>query len=465
MLFNSLEFILFLPIVLVLYFLTPHKVKWGLLLAVSFLFYSFWKPEYLILIITSIIVDYFAAIRIEKTDNLKLKRFFLTVSLVTNLGMLFTFKYLKFFLVNLGVVIPSLYPTPDSPVMKILLPVGISFYTFQTMGYTIDVYKGKLKAERHLGYFALYVSYFPQLVAGPIERASHLLPQFKSINPIKAENLIIGFSRILWGFFKKVVIADRLALFADVIFANPTDYSGFPLIVGILFFTFQIYCDFSGYSDIAIGIAKVMGIDIIENFNIPYSSVNISEFWKRWHISLSSWFRDYLYFPLGGNKKGIPRTYFNLLLVFTLSGFWHGANWTFLVWGILHGIYLIFYKMTSHLFTRLPKQISIVITFIAVSFAWVFFRAKSLNDALYIIRNVFHSINWRGFVPGLTGTDLMLSIVFIAYMTVIHHRFNFNLSRLTDLKPYQQLLFLSITFCLIICFGIFNENKFLYFQF
>jgi D-alanyl-lipoteichoic acid acyltransferase DltB (MBOAT superfamily) len=333
------------------------------------------------------------------------------------------------------------------------------------MGYTIDVFKGRMKAERHLGYFALYVSFFPQLVAGPIERASHLLPQFKARKTVSFDNLIIGFGRILWGFFKKVVIADRLALFADVIFSTPSDYSGLPLLVGILFFTFQIYCDFSGYSDIAIGIAKIMGIDLIENFNLPYTSINIHEFWKRWHISLSSWFRDYLYFPLGGNRLSLQRTFFNLLFVFTLSGFWHGANWTFILWGLLHGTYLIIWKMLHPFTNTIPKLLSRIITFIAVSLAWVLFRANSISDAIYIYRNVLHPLHWKGFLPGLTVTDLVLSGIFIVYLGMIHHNLSFNLSRLATLKPWKQILFFSITLCLIISFGIFNESKFLYFQF
>jgi D-alanyl-lipoteichoic acid acyltransferase DltB (MBOAT superfamily) len=465
MLFNSLEFVLFLPIVLVLYFLIPQKGKWGLLLGASFLFYSCWKPEYLLLIITSILVDYFAALGIDKTDNPRLKKGLLTISLITNLGMLFVFKYFKFFLHNIGIIIPLSGPGTDSQILKLLLPVGISFYTFQTMGYTIDVFKGRMKAERHLGYFALYVSFFPQLVAGPIERASHLLPQFKARKTVSFDNLIIGFGRILWGFFKKVVIADRLALFADVIFSTPSDYSGLPLLVGILFFTFQIYCDFSGYSDIAIGIAKIMGIDLIENFNLPYTSINIHEFWKRWHISLSSWFRDYLYFPLGGNRLSLQRTFFNLLFVFTLSGFWHGANWTFILWGLLHGTYLIIWKMLHPFTNTIPKLLSRIITFIAVSLAWVLFRANSISDAIYIYRNVLHPLHWKGFLPGLTVTDLVLSGIFIVYLGMIHHNLSFNLSRLATLKPWKQILFFSITLCLIISFGIFNESKFLYFQF
>ncbi|MDP8232128.1 MAG: MBOAT family O-acyltransferase [Candidatus Zophobacter franzmannii] len=448
-----------------LYFITPHKGRWSLLLASSFFFYSCWKPAYLLLIITSIVVDYFAAIGIEKATEKTTKKILLGLSLLTNLGMLFVFKYFKFFLFNISQLIPQISLPPDSALMQLVLPVGISFYTFQTMGYTIDVYNNKMKAERHMGYFALYVSFFPQLVAGPIERAGHLIPQFKKKRKVDINNLINGSARILWGFFKKVVIADRLALFADVVFANPTDYSGFTLVLGILFFTFQIYCDFSGYSDVAIGIAKVMGIDLIENFKLPYNAINVKDFWNRWHISLSSWFRDYLYIPLGGSRASLIKTTFNLLVVFTLSGLWHGANWTFLLWGLIHGLYLLIYKFTKPISSKLPKLVNVTITFFAVSFAWVFFRAKTVNDAFYILGNIFSKTSWKGFLPGLTLTDLILSIIFIIFMAIIHRVLNYNLSKITEIKPWKQILFFSVTFCLVISFGIFNENKFLYFQF
>ncbi len=465
MLFNSLEFALFLPIVLILFHLIPAKGRWGLLLGASFLFYSFWRPEYLLLIVTSIVVDYIAGIRIEKSKSQRIKKTFLIISLITNLGLLLFFKYFNFLANSIVNLIPTMQFETNHRFLNVLLPVGISFYTFQTMGYTIDVYKGKLKAEKHIGYFALYVSFFPQLVAGPIERADHLLPQFKKKKPITNDDLLIGFSRIVLGFFKKVVIADRLALFSDEVFNHATSYSGIPLIIGVVFFTFQIYCDFSGYTDIALGIARIMGIRLLENFKTPYLSRNINEFWKRWHISLSGWFRDYLYIPLGGNRISIPRKYLNLIIVFVLSGFWHGANWTFMIWGFVHGVLLIGWNILKPLNLRIPKAISIFLTFIVVSIAWIFFRASSLSDSLHIIGSIISPVHWGGFLPGLTMTELILSAFFITLMSIIHSRLGADMQKMLNQSPLKRVLVLSSLVVLIFSFGIFNENQFIYFQF
>ncbi len=464
MLFNSLEFALFLPVILILFHIVPQRGRWGLLLGASFLFYSFWRPAYLILIVTSIIVDYIAGIRIESSNSERTKKLFLYLSIVTNIGLLFFFKYFNFLSGSLLGLFTDAYPQ-GYKFIDVLLPVGISFYTFQTMGYTIDVYRRKLKAERHLGYFALYVSFFPQLVAGPIERAGHLLPQLRTKKHIESDDFLIGISRIIFGLFKKVVIADRLALFSDEVFSHATAYSGLPLIIGVVFFTFQIYCDFSGYTDIALGIARMMGIRLLENFKSPYIAHNINEFWRRWHISLSAWFKDYLYIPIGGNRISIPRKYLNLAIVFALSGFWHGANWTFMIWGLIHGVMIILWNILKPFNLKIPRFLGVVITFTLVSLAWIFFRADSLFEACYILKNIVSPLSWGGFLPGLTLTELVLSFVFIALMGLIHLKFETDLSKFTTIKPMQRVFILSALVVIIFCFGIFNENQFIYFQF
>ena len=301
-----------------------------------------WKPEYIFLILFSTIVDYYCGLKMEGAQNRTYKKLFLTLSLFTNLSVLFAFKYLNFFSDSIRYILNEFNIFYNIPYFNVLLPVGISFYTFQTLSYTIDVYRGQKKAEKHLGVFALYVSFFPQLVAGPIERSTRLLPQLKKENSFDYLRFKNGLLLMLWGFFKKIVIADRLAVLVNTVYNNPIDYQGITLIIATIFFAFQIYCDFSAYSDIAIGASKIMGYDLMKNFNRPYFSKSIAEFWRRWHISLGSWFRDYLYFFLGGNKKGQLIWYKNLMLVFLISGLWHGANWTFVIWGFLHGFYMIF---------------------------------------------------------------------------------------------------------------------------
>lgn len=300
-----------------------------------------WKPEFIILIILSTIIDYFAGLKIYGSKSIKIKRLFLCFSIISNLGLLFAFKYFNFFSDSFRALLQQFSIPMDPITLKVILPVGISFYTFQTMSYTIDVYREKIGAQKHLGIFAVYVSFFPQLVAGPIERATNLLPQFFEKHNFEYKRAADGLKLMLWGFFKKVVVADRLSSIVNIVYNDPTSFTGTPLILATIFFAFQIYCDFSGYSDIAIGAAQIMGFRLMDNFKRPYFSRSISEFWKRWHISLSTWFKDYLYIPLGGNRVAIPRWYANLFIVFLVSGLWHGANWTFVIWGALHGIYLI----------------------------------------------------------------------------------------------------------------------------
>ena len=321
MLFNSLHFLIFFPIVIVIYFCIPHKYRWILLLFASYYFYMSWKAEYVILILISTIIDYFVAIKISREDNEKMRKIYLLLSIITNIGLLISFKYLNFISSSVSEFL-QLFSIQFSPIiLDVLLPVGISFYTFQTLSYTIDVYRRRIKPERHFGIFAVYVSFFPQLVAGPIERGKNLLPQFLEKHYFDYIRVTNGLKLMLWGFFKKIVIADRLAVVVNAVYNNPTEFTGAPLILATVFFAFQIYCDFSGYSDIAIGTAQVMGYNLMDNFKRPYFAGSISEFWQRWHISLSTWFRDYLYIPLGGSRVSIPRWYFNLIIIFIVSGF------------------------------------------------------------------------------------------------------------------------------------------------
>ncbi len=338
--FNSIHFLFFFPIVIFTYFSIPHKFRWVLLLAASYYFYMCWKAEYVLLILFSTFVDYFCARRMEAVPKTSARKKYLVLSLVTNLGLLFSFKYFNFFSDNVQFVLDRFNLFVDLPYFNVLLPVGISFYTFQTLSYTIDVFLGKIKAERHFGIFAVYVSFFPQLVAGPIERGKNLLPQFQTVQSFDYNRVRFGMALMLWGFFKKLVIADRLATFINPIYNNPQDFSGVELMLATYAFAYQVYCDFSGYSDIAIGSAKIMGIDIMQNFRRPYFSKSASEFWRRWHISLSTWLNDYVYMPLLARVRywGGFATPFALIMTFTLCGLWHGANWTFVMFGFVHGL-------------------------------------------------------------------------------------------------------------------------------
>lgn len=401
MLFNSLHFILFFPLVVGLYFLIPQKYRWILLLIASYYFYMCWKVEYIVLIIFSTIIDYGVAIKMVSFKEKKDRKKWLYLSLLTNLGLLFSFKYFNFFNESVRLAFNQFNLLYEISSFEALLPVGISFYTFQTLSYTIDVYNDRTKPERHLGRFAVFVSFFPQLVAGPIERSNHLLPQFVKKQHFSYDRVKSGLQQMLWGFYKKVVVADRLAIVVDGVYNNLDSYAGIPLIIATLFFAFQIYCDFSGYSDIAIGSARVMGFELMENFKFPYYSKSISEFWKRWHISLSTWFRDYVYIPMGGNRVVKWKWYYNLAITFLVSGFWHGANWTFIVWGALHGAYLILATVTQNtqlrVLSKLPlflnKIVHLGVTFSLVCFAWIFFRSNNLSDSIYIIVNLLPKID------------------------------------------------------------------------
>lgn len=400
MLFNSLHFVIFFTIIFFSYYVIAHKYRWPLLLIASYYFYMCWRPEFIVLILFSTIVAYLTGNAIYNSDNEKRRKRFLTLSLICNLGLLFIFKYFNFFTAEITAFLSLMNIQYHLPKFDLILPVGISFYTFQTLSYTIDVYRGNQIPEKNIGKFALFISFFPQLVAGPIERSVNLLPQFNKKVKFDYQQVTNGLKLVMWGLIKKVIIADRLSVIVNQVYSHPTDYSGMYLTFATILFTFQIFCDFSGYSDIAIGTAKMLGFDLMKNFDRPYFSKSIAEFWKRWHISLSSWFRDYLYISLGGNRCSPVRQQFNVFITFLISGLWHGANLTFVVWGALNGFYIIIanltYKVKSKLLhtagidtkTNYFKFIQIIITFSLISFTWIFFRADTLADAVYIVKNL-----------------------------------------------------------------------------
>ncbi len=387
--FISVEFLVFFVAVVSAYFMVPHRWRWVLLLVASYFFYAYWNVNYIVLIVFSTLVDYVVARQLAVTDieNIRRRKFLLSLSIGVNLGVLFLFKYFNFFNESLANLLTQVGVPYDMATLNVLLPVGISFYTFQSMAYTIDVYRGQIEAETHFGRFATYIAFFPQLVAGPIERAGNMLPQFRQRFRFDEARVVSGFQQMLWGFFKKMVVADRLAIYVNEVYNNVPSYSAPTYLVATVFFAFQIYCDFSGYSDIAIGVARVMGFELMENFRQPYLSRSIGEFWGRWHISLSTWFRDYLYIPLGGNRVPFGRELVNLMVVFVVSGLWHGANWTFVIWGALHGAYLVIERLLRRIIGH-KKGIplgGIALTFALTCFAWIFFRANSVDDAFYIV--------------------------------------------------------------------------------
>ena len=403
MIFNSLAYLIFFPIVITCYFLLPFKYRWVLLLASSYYFYMSWNIDLIYLILFTTVVSYVCAILIENTENIKRKRIFLTIALVSCLGVLFFFKYFNFLSLAVLRLLGSFGMELPDFTLNVILPVGISFYTFQTLSYVIDVYRGKIKTERHFGYYALFVSFFPQLVAGPIERPENLLPQLKICHKPDAAEFTEGLKIIVRGFFKKIVVADLAAGVVNAVFNNPSEATGFNIIVASLLFSVQIYCDFSGYTDIAIGCARLMGIKLMKNFNMPYSAKSIREFWSRWHISLSTWFRDYLYIPLGGNRCSSARYLTNIFIVFLVSGLWHGAEWTFVIWGALHGLYQIIGFLTQNtrekIYDRLRvnKDSKVVAlwktfcTFSLVLFAWIFFRANNLSELGVLLNRLLFS--------------------------------------------------------------------------
>ncbi len=475
MIFNSLPFICFILVFLPIYFNLKGKAQLFWCLAGSYFFYGWWDWRFLSLIAFSTLVDYWVGSQLGKTKNQSIRKRLLWLSVIVNLGFLGFFKYFNFFIDSFGMLLQSLGLQPSIHTLSIILPVGISFYTFQSMSYTIDVYREKIPVERDLLKFATYISFFPQLVAGPIVRASDFLPQFDRVKKLQWERFTLGFSQMLWGFFKKVVVADSLAPFVDQCFATPGGYSSMHLMVGVVFYSFQIYCDFSGYSDIAIGLARMMGFDFPENFRTPYFSRSFSEFWSRWHISLSSWLRDYLYIPLGGNRHGTFNTYRNLMLTMLLGGLWHGASWTFVFWGFLHGMYLVVQRLGLNSWNRfthvtnIPSVfkfgMEITMVYLLTCLAWIFFRSADFSIAVELINQI---ISFERFSPGSIVNKLIAlkGVMLIGLLLIVE---------LSDLKlEYRDLLMRSPVFrvvsfaillCLIAFLGTFGSNAFIYFQF
>lgn len=465
MLFNSFHFLYFILVLLPIYYISPHKYRWIILLVASCYFYMTWNPFYVVLIFFTTITSYLASIGIENTQNVKNKKVYLWSSVIASLGVLFYFKYYNFFIDTVNT-----YTRSEFEMMDFLLPIGISFYTFQTMSYTIDVYRKDIKAERHFGIYALFVIFFPPLVAGPIERSESLMPQFRKTHKLKIENFIIGCKQIIIGFFMKLVIADRLSIYVDTVYNNVDSFSGYTFILATLSFSFQILCDFAGYSIIALGVAKLFDYDLTINFRRPYMALSFSEFWKRWHISLSSWFRDYLYIPLGGSRTTKLKVHRNLLITFLVSGLWHGANWTFIVWGGLHGLYLIAENLitnknksnlTSYYPFRIAKRIFILCL---VSFAWIFFRANSLSEALTIVKKMFDFsqpvfLDSKVLFYGALGVFVLLLIDHFAERLPKENIFN------SPKWTFSATLLFSILFIMILYLGVFDGGQFIYFQF
>jgi alginate O-acetyltransferase complex protein AlgI len=385
MLLYSFSFLIFFTVVFVLYWKIPSKYQWVLLLAASYYFYASWKPAFLGLVILTTVVSYLCGIEIHRNQNKK--KFYLVLALAVNLGILVIFKYFNFFSVTLQQLTGL-----DLPQFKLLLPIGISFYTLQVIGYLIDVYRGKSEPETHIGIFALFVCFFPQLSAGPIERSATLLPQLKTVRTFDYLEISGGLKLFVFGLFKKMVIADNIAVVVDRVYGALPEFKGLSLLLVIFLYSIQIYMDFSGYTDMARGVARMLGIKLLENFNFPYFSTSLQNFWRRWHISLSSWFRDYLYIPLGGNRNGMVRLILITLVVFVVSGLWHGAGITFMIWGLLHGMGISIERIAKKLFAgkvELPQIVKMLYTFVLVSFFWIFFRAANFQDALYIVQNMF----------------------------------------------------------------------------
>ena len=497
MLFNSVDFLVFFPIVTLIYFLIPHKIRYLWLLVCSYYFYMCWNAMYALLLFASTMITWVSGLAIaaaakkETEDPTRLRsRGIVAISLILNLTLLFFFKYSNFVIENLNSLLAYTGVSLRVPKLDLLLPVGISFYIFQALSYTIDVYRGDVQVEKNPLRYMVFVSFFPQLVAGPIERSSRLLGQFYEKHRFSYDRMVRGLMMMLWGYFQKMVVADRLSVLVDQVFNYSSYYAGFEILVGAVFFAFQIYCDFAGYSTIAIGAAQVMGFDLMENFRRPYLAVSVADFWRRWHISLTSWFRDYLYIPLGGNRKGKLAKYRNIMVVFLASGLWHGANWTYVIWGGLNGLFQIIGAQTKKLRSAVKsflgirdnsgsgRLLSMIVTFLLVDFTWIFFRAATLEDAVTVIRQLFSSFNpWVLFdgtlyTLGLSMIDFWVGIVAIATILavdVLHERG----VRIREWILNQNLLFRWMVYFLaiftILIFGFYGPNydaaQFIYFQF
>jgi alginate O-acetyltransferase complex protein AlgI len=479
MLFNSLEFALFFPIVAGIYFWLPQRLRTFHLLVSSCIFYMAFIPAYILILAVTILIDYVAGIYIERTVGRR-RRWLLGISIAATCAVLFIFKYFHFFTSNFISMAGVFGWRLSGPSIDIILPIGLSFHTFQSLSYVVEVYRGKQRAETDFVTYATYVMFFPQLVAGPIERPQNLLHQFHEYHRFEYDRVTSGLKRMAWGFFKKLVVADRLALYVNEVYGAPRDYTGLQLTIATIFFAYQIYCDFSGYSDIAVGSARVLGFKLMENFNRPYSSLSIAEFWKRWHISLSTWFRDYVYIPLGGNRVGLRRHYTNLLITFGVSGLWHGANWTYVLWGLLNGAYLIVgeatkvprdraWKLSGESATRILRPVvMLTVTFVLTCIGWILFRAKSVDDAWYILTHCF--VNWD---LGKVATEqfllrqLPVALAAITVLEVVQYfHSRTSLGAMVSRLPGTPRWALYTTLVMgVILFGVYRKAQFIYFQF
>lgn len=478
MLFNSLSFAVFFVFVFLTYWLFPNKYRWLLLLVSSYCFYMSGNAKHILLIVFITVISYADAIVIDKCQTIRLRRFSLIIGILSCLGVLIFFKYFNFFSDTLTDIFAFFAFPVDMPVVKVLLPVGISFYTFQAMSYLIDVYRGKSVAEYNLGIYAAFISFFPQLVAGPIERTEDLLPQIRREKQFDYDMAMHGIGMMLWGYFKKIAVADVLAVYVDRVYENVFVYSGFELAIAVFFFTVQIYCDFSGYSDIALGTAELLGIKLMTNFRSPYFSASIKQYWSRWHISLSTWFRDYVYIPLGGNRCSKIKHYFNLVVTFLVSGLWHGANWTFVVWGGIHGIAQIGEELLESNLKKIrsKREGKIILTaavFLFCNLAWVFFRADSMTEAFYVLSHMLDNI-WNPSVYlhntiGLSIGTLLFILVLIGIVAAYDY-FSIRTDILSTIMKKHKIVGILGGYVLIsfIVWGLFHNagtNSFVYFQF
>lgn len=486
MLFNSIGFLVFFPIVVSVYLVFPAKYRYIWLLVTSYYFYMCWNPKYVLLIAISTVITYITGRLIEKKRSVCSKRMWLSICLISNLAILALFKYINFFITNISALTQKIGIGSIDYRLDLLLPVGISFYTFQAIGYTLDVYRGEIKAEKNILKYALFVSFFPQLVAGPIERSKNLLPQICNIEKLKIknfQNIVEGLILMLWGFFQKLVIADRISILVNQVYDNFYNYGFVEIGVAGILFAFQIYCDFGGYSDIARGAAKVMGITLMHNFRQPYLAVSVKDFWKRWHISLTSWFTDYLYIPLGGNRKGKVRQYLNICIVFLISGFWHGAQWNFVIWGGIHAVFQVIGRIKNELiakrgigqteFTFSKRIRKIVTTFILVDFAWIFFAAKGFRHAMKMIKQMAGVFTTTG-ILGLYDNSfewvvLIFGLIILVAVDILHEKKVAIMDTFNKQESWFRGGILAFLLWSVILLGVFGEDytarEFIYFQF
>ena len=468
MVFNSLQFLVFFGIVTSAYFLLAHRFRWILLLAASCYFYMAFVPIYLVILLVTIIIDYWAGIYLEKFEG-RAKKLFLAFSLIANVGVLAIFKYYGFIANNVYHLAYLFGREVHLPSLSILLPIGLSFHTFQAMSYTIEVYRGNQKAERNFGIYSLYVMFYPQLVAGPIERPQNLLHQFYERHVWDSVRVRAGIMQMMEGLIKKVVIADRLAILVDSVYASVGTHSRGQLLLASFFYSFQIYCDFSGYSDIAIGAARVMGFKLMDNFNAPYAAKSIPDFWRRWHISLSTWFKDYVYFSLGGNRVSVPKWYFNIMLVFIVSGLWHGASWNFVIWGFLHGIFQLIGFTLNRFFPQLAANYADglirgifyrVLTFSLVSLAWVFFRLVHFSEIKAYFKQLIFDLPSNSLL-GMNSNEVLFSILLVFGL----YYWDFKGLALRNIRSQYFVFLLPFLVAIIYFFGVFSLKQFIYFQF